>query len=606
MRFDDLPPFICDQIVLWGDLEVEDVISLSFLSRKLRLLYTSESIWKRLYELHWGLIGRLYGLEEENIGLMFERSVKCYNRHLKIMTMVNQYSPKTDYNFIGFMDSIIDDPMNIPVLVRIEKMMQRSIDQSMKKNIDYIDISKHSVVLNMILALNFKIGYESLNNTIEETSFELVLLKIDIFSKSFHHLIENRNIKISLIERLLHDQIYIKRLKYHKNHRIQLINDNIINFDHEITYTKFVTKIAKIILSTFSCKRLNLDNFQQYFDDFYIEDYSILFIYSDLSKGHPKVLMSIILERLKNFLDQFKIYINDELIEIDIRLTKDFIRLPYGVYLYLNPVNNKYHPYEIKIQNESQVRNLLRFRFGFSDDKIKQYVSSITCQDLLQDILETTVPSISDTIKSSTQNHINTRNFHDDQFIKLLIKMVVYKSNPDHGFSLNIFKSLSRLNNFIYLKSIYSTIKHDEAKVSMFTRFTQKMALEDSKFEKFTLTSQDCKLLFESIRKLINTHHHKTQSSPFPTGSVVRHKRSQLLGIVVSSFEEPEANYIIVYSTNDLIEIFDANSIDPLPTNPKIKLEQLTQFYNTCSSDVLGLLICEAIDMVNYKFITYI
>lgn len=597
MKFQDLPLHLAQEIV--KNLQVEDVFQLSYTSRKLRLVYTHESIWKQLQEISWGRTSKGYGLENSKT-LSFEQAVEYYKRQLKIMHLIERYTPEGDYNFTVLLDEIIDDFDNIPVLVRIYQNIQYSIEQSMKGN-GVIDISKYSLIINLILALNFKLGYQFLDRVGIETSLEELCVKFDIFQKPFHHLIQNRQIKFDLIDKLLYQKVYIKTLKYQSNLKITLVGQNI-NFHSERTYVRFVSQIAKIILSTFSCK-LDIDNLEEYFDNFYLEDYSILHVYSNISKGHPLILMSIIIDQLTRFLSPFTIYINDEPVSLDIILTKNFIQVK-NCYLFLNPLNHPKQPFEIEMYSEREVRNLLRFDFGYNDAKIKTYLSPVGYEYFMESFITLNVPSVSSI--SPTNQSIN---YQDYQFIKFIFKFIKYQplgNYQDFVYCSEFFKYLSKLNYFIYLKSIYATI--DKAKESMLLNYSQPQeAMNHFKYPDFTLTSKDCTLFFNIVRKSIFNSRHIVQSSAFPAGSVVQHARFKRFGIVLGSFEmeDGDSKYIFVYTTNDSVEIYDTNSISPAPTNPKVKLAQLQHVYNSCSLDTLGLLFCHGIDMDNYKFIAY-
>jgi len=620
MKFELLPVDILELVVDTGNLSVNDVLSLSSTNRTLRSKLTCETIWNRLFSANWGHVLFSYSIPVEpvppksSLPPSFAKCVWFNCLHTTIWGLINRYTPRGNTNFTVLLDQVLENPMYIPILVNIQPGL--APDLAVSSHI--VDISREALVTNLLLACNYKLGFQFISKIYSQPacchSLETLWLQLDYFNRHLSSLIQNRHGKLSRIRYLLHHEIYVNYIKYRRSPTVYVSNDHL-HFKNEKAMVLLVLKISKVVLAQFSCIGIDKSyvDLERYFDDFFLEDYSILQVYSNMAKGHPMLIMSILIEEIHTFFKKFKIHINRTPCGLDIKLTKNFIKLR-NYYLFLRPVNTTRHPYAIEIFTTKQVVSFLRGNFGYDEQKISQYLLPLTALDIIETFMNVKVPSISTLFaqeRMATDSAIvKVSNWDDFEFVQFISKFLNYELRGgyrDFNYCSQFHKYMAKLNYFIHLKTIYKMIEKDDAKATMLTTyFNSQTTLSHFQFPRFTLTSQDITTFYSRVLGSIFNHQEVTKTGKFPTGTIVHHHRFNVDGIVVASTTSQEHEYHYVYTTNNTIEVYESTSITAIAGDKNTQFHHLTNVYNKCRHDIVGFLLFRAIDIDTMTFVPFV
>lgn len=617
MPISDLPVDILNRVIFLGSLEIQDIINLSLTCKSLSQSRNGYA-WKTIYDHHWGNVLNDYELYSENYvpyTSWHDLSMQMFKKQKKLASRLSKYSPRGTTNIGVFLDKFANDNHYIPIL---QNLFEKLVDKSESEFVSLggsIDISKLSLLVNLIKAQTVRIAIEHLTPISvcsEPSAFrvEAICFRIALLMGPNPNLVRNRTIKLQQIRNTLRRNLR-PELELQKFKSFTLMNgmkEDILTFKDSRAFKLFVKRVIETCYSHFSIKTTtqmphcpsDVDTYNPYD---YFEDFNILSLYSDISKGSSFVVMAILGRVIEEFLSDFHIVINEKRVtNCRVTLTKSFIRIG-DILCLLRPTYVSGRCYEIEVFTVKEFllvlarMNRLNERNSYIDPVNEKYVV-----DYFKDM--NVFHSLSNFYKENYSAELWLRpnsafvSPDDFMFAKVLCHLIAGQyeresSEIDYVYDGKDLKQvLLKSNNFIHLNTIYQNF--GKYQPSLVEHLKLSKGIPSSHF--FAkgidlLDNTDGVISFQKVRE--NTC--PCLSSSILNGQAIFHSRTCEPAIILGS-KQDEPDLLFTLLNNGHYSIYRSESVK-LTRFPVGDITLFRQLLGAIRLDILGLLYFEGIEL---------
>ena len=602
----DLPRDVIYSIISLGNLSVMDVLRLSETNSRMYYVLRSEFLWKKLYKDNWGDLLDSYELclpgELDDLGTSyFKRSLTLFHRQQHLEHELGMYyilSPT--HNITMFLDKFTTDPYYIPIIYNLLQWERTRISTNLLFQTSYSDLTRVAVLTNLMYAQNYRVALrycEYVDNTedFDEVSLEYSLFRLSFFDPASQDLAKDRRRSLEKIKVVLHREIYVKLLTLGKIGNFTYKSTpkgETMTFRNERSFIKFVLKVAKLIMSNFSYQKIfSIVDSDKYGDTLFLEDCSILRIYSGLCKGGDQWILSILSKCLQEFMDEFSLFIGTKPVDFKALVTKKFLKINKYFFM-VRPIGDVY---KVEVFSYAELAANLRTN-NYDNVTMNNFLSPITVKDTLNMIRKMecldSVSSIANTERGflgglSTMDLIWSlfMNHQDVEFVSFLVGM--HKVAID---TKRLKQYMSVTNNFIHFNSIYRIARKSQKTHLLEEELLVPSDINDHEISRscFSLLERDSLVSFEKIFHNLFTGKGFIKDDVISTGSIVRHSRFGTLGINFGKVKTFSLGpkYLQVYSSSKSTDVYRENSLVKID---EFHYDSTLYLLKSCGLDILGL-----------------
>lgn len=624
-------------------VDVKDIFNLSLVNSRMRRMMTKNVLWYDIFNLKYGFKIRSFGLNPKLKGFQafknrhycFEPTVKYYEMTLEVyMKEVNlihlapKYHPiKNEYNLSFFLDTFGKDSRLIAVFQSYKKKLHENLfkDQSL------VLISPLSLVENLIYSHTFKIALhnfeEICKNDFQEnlsSDFEWFWFSIGLFDPAFDELLHHRSKKLKVISDKIDDLILniLDSGKFEvelNRHPPGEGSKPILTFSGEKVFIRVFSSLIKVVSGEIGMKRASQEFSEGESENkgYFLEDYSLMRIYSNYNRGHPYLVLSILMKTIHdNISCKYAVQILGlQAVELNVFISFGFLC-----------INNHY----FKISNNASALEIYHFRkrdvinhmvnnLGIrSRHELEEKLAPITLKRLVTTFLQ--LRGNEDIIHSPNRRLIErgVAELSKKDSSKFEPIPVPYKCE-DFYFAIDLCESIF---NRVHPDIILSFQRPDEfdRTVSIGRNFIHVPTI---------LKMQTCSEILGPIRgntsgdiikNIIGDQYLSVKDAPnfekgrkvgLKVGSIVKHKRFNSIGIILNFLEGAQgvedSTYVRVISVFGRIEVYNTAYLNQIQYHsPLEKLKFLFSLLRT-SGDVIGLLYFKSIkfESSEISFVTY-
>ncbi|EGV65224.1 hypothetical protein CANTEDRAFT_119320 [Yamadazyma tenuis ATCC 10573] len=352
--------------------------------------------------------------------------------------------------------------------------------------------------------------------------------------------------------------------------------------------------------------------FGKYCSSYFLEDFSLLRLYGGQVKGHPFLIMAILIKVIDEFLiSNYRIRFEDsENIEnLQINMTSTYLRVRNHLFSFDRKTLTLFTSFDVYTISEvvMNLRNRSYFEISkFIEPLEFKYV--VECFLHLDTFMEAksldtimrpdyyfTNPIVN--LNSFVHHEFNTISAQAYSFLKLLCRYIqdIDSENDflDSMFCRELERSMNYLNNHIYFNAIFHTLQNNPSKQNKVKAHFLDHPSEDWLFsENFALFEDNSKI---SIKKILKNYFFvkvRDPTKPLQSGTIIKHEKFETYGIVLGEVMTTNENthYYRVYTTKKTTECYNLNSISVVDHNTK-DLDKLLNFIlKSCGEDVIASL----------------
>lgn len=628
----DLSLDIWTYIIEKGQLDIADVLRLICVNRRLHNLLKHNSIWYRiiydrylLIQLHYDIktAQDLVDKRNDTSGLVdfYCITMGFYRKELKL----GEDLERTD-DVRQFLDHYVDDDDYLPI--------SYNYFYNNSRRTTYMDgyisnLTKRSIILNLLIAQSYKLAmnyfYELLKdvNIDSPSSFEEFWFKVSLFDKGSHSMIHARNQTLKRIHDKLHQEITIKQF-YNRKGSIQLIpcldlehGKDILILPDNRSLIHLIIRIFQITLSSLTfnnslISRIDEVVYDKYCKSYFLEDFSLLRLYSGAVKGHPFLIMAILMKVIDEFLllkYVIKSAVTGEIIKVNVTMTSTYLKVGKYLFSFDRKVLTMFSNFEVYTIDEV-VQNL-RERSYFEISKFIEPLDFryiVECYLHLDYFLD--ARSLNTILRpdyyfnhsvidnsSLQEKDYNMITVDDYNFIKLLCRYMQDKTSDndllDTMFCKEFEASLNHLNNFIHFRSFFGLFKDNEVKQKILRNYFFKAdSLGSIMTTNFNLNDPTSKISLQKINHKYPYDVNTNLDDTFKSGQIIKHLKFDTYGIVLGRVvtNNNEFEYYRILTTKKTTECYNGTSMTCI-TPDTHNVNEITNFVlKSCGEDVLGLL----------------
>lgn len=620
-------------IINIGELGISDVLHLMQTNRQLNSLLKHNVIWYKLVHDRYLKVLIDYDVEsvkpliddKDNIEF-YSLTIDYYKKELYFKRFLESESDIRRY-----LDLFVQDHDYLPILYNYQQQFNESILQGKL----YIDLKRPAFVLNLLIAQEYKLAFQYFNTLLNNENsdcspslYERFWFKVSLFDKGSHKYIHFRSQKLKEIFNKLHQEIVIKKF-YNRTKNGNIIlhqhpnneKDTLV-FENEDHFNQLTVEIFRLTLSCFKFDNPMVSKydhlvFNNYCKSYFLEDFSILRVYGNNIKGHPFLIMSILMKVMHEFLlskYNIKFQGHENFEDITINMTPTYLRLRNHVFSFDRKILHLHTQFEVYTIDEV-IRNL-RDRSYFEVSKfiepldfkyitecylhLDYFLGAKSLSTIIRpdNYFESNLP-VSLTVLLDKDLSLVT--YEDYLFLKLICKFVQDKDSNnellDTMFCSEFEKTLNSMNNFIHFNAIYQVFNDNKTKQNRLRQhfFTDS---DNSFTSNFNLSDPSSKI---SLSKILQSYHcsEPTIQNKFQGGSIIKHKKFICYGIVLGKVIASNNNivYYRVYTTKRSVECYREDSMILIDNSTPNMSDIISFVINSCGIDILGLLFYKGLQI---------
>ncbi|CUM63046.1 uncharacterized protein PRCAT00000609001 [Priceomyces carsonii] len=405
MPLEDIPLDVWYIIFIIGNLTISDGLSLRETSSQIFLQLRHNYMWHKLLRNNWTDLGVAYSWKDSletcpfklDVTTSFQHAVSFNRQEVKFAKGLNNCLAAGRDTVLTLIDEYGGKRETVPIIAKLLERSTYNLRKNIDKGIQVVDIMEPSLLTNLLIGENFRIGLETLKEILIHkteidniSSFERFWFGVSFFDHYFHRLIKSRKEKTRHIRKILYEEIYVKELIYKLTPGIKFSNDGTaqsIVFRDNTCFCRFITRVLRLSCSCFKLQEKFFEhkNCHKYFNSYFLEDFYISRIYAGEAKGHPLVLMSIFGKILDEFLSSFKIRIGPEQEEqkISLKITKYFLQVDKWYFHFQPKLVDKSLFYEVQSFGLREVVRFLRSNFNYSGrDQFNLVLRKISIEEM--------------------------------------------------------------------------------------------------------------------------------------------------------------------------------------------------------------------------------
>lgn len=616
-------------IIDHGQLEIGDVLNMMLTCKPLAVTLRHNLIWYTLlYDnylkaLEWFDLDRAKEIMKCRESLnhreleYFDLCMTFYQKDRKFRDLLMKNNNDIRY----YLDEFSEDDDYIPIIYNLCENLRKRYTEMIIEGED-IPIGVQGICLNLLKSHTFRIGMKYVAGVVNTPDFqnppslEQFWLHVSLLDPNAFEMVKYRSIAMKKIAKLLHTEITTRMFYNMKGTTdIQLImKDNlpdILVFKDEDTLIKLIIHMFKLILSCleFNNPLIPLEDklvLDKYSKSYYIEDFSILRIYSGQVKGHPFLLMSILIKVVEEFLtNRYEIRLQgfEEPQTIQMDITSTYLRVRQYLFSFDRKILTLSADFEIYTVNEV-VQNL-RDRSYFEISKFieplgfKYIVDCYLNLDYFMDCKSLGLILRPDFyfIKGSTVSSLGDASYglvsyKHYSFIKLICRYIQDKETDTRLlgsiFCQELEKMLNQMNTFIHFRTVYQLLdktpnKQEQIKRYFFNEgsanfsFTNCLDLQGSIGSKVSFDR-----IFNSSVDAFTTEE---------TGAIIRHNKFDNFGVIIGKLINiGGTTFYRVYTTKRTFEMYSEQSVTVVDAKSN-HLPQLMNFViKSCGEEILSLM----------------
>ncbi|KAK6464336.1 hypothetical protein DFJ63DRAFT_311634 [Scheffersomyces coipomensis] len=611
MKLEDLPSDILYRITTYGGLDIRSIINLSLTNKQLFGNITNDDqLWRYVYYHNWGSTSEDYQISHvlSSDKTYFDNVMHFYKLSKELEADLKRYEPWGNINVGYYLNKYTHEDVYIPIIVQHLNKKHQNLLSSLRKFHD-TELTQLSLLSNINNCQNFRIGLNYLNDP-DDSDLEYAWFMTSVMNNGSHKLIHNRLNKLQLIRTKLYDIIYRDDLQSHNLTKVNLSASNDLSFNDESAYYNFIQKAINEIYSCLSIEKLRKEMVKldiSYYHDTFIEDFDILRVYSDLSKGHPYVIVSIIQKALYEFMNKFNsISVAGQPITFTADITKVFLKVNnFYVFPELNHSGSG-HPYRLRNFTGSEVFDYLRslnmnhmtvenFLKPFQQSEYKEMVINLEQLSSIHSARECVI------YERRPTEFLNPDELEFKEFIG---KFLFYKSNggySDFSICSDFERYLMDSNNLIHFNTLYQILKkNNNQSIRMLTQyFKLPVDIEYNEFygKHFNLLDEKSPISFQRVIESKIRYTQRGWSTPFTDktarGQLVKHSRFDTIGVVLGPVRESDVTngankYYYVHTMNKSIEVYDISALIPI-NDPVGDKDLVINFIERAGIEIIGL-----------------
>ncbi|ODV78844.1 uncharacterized protein CANTADRAFT_22791 [Suhomyces tanzawaensis NRRL Y-17324] len=440
-------------VIRYGNLAVDDVLSMSRASSGLRQALDHEIIWKEAFLHEWGSIINDYELTVP-VAMYHQACVSFACRRNTLVQRIHNSTIRSNKEMSAFLDR----HMHLHDFVVALRLYKDAEHQLLLES--PVDFKLLHVVNTLIIRHNYSIAinwvHQHLHNLEFDHDYEQFWFKIGHFGKSFHKYVHLRHRVLSRIRRRAHSEITHNILYNGSNPKIRLENSTIYFASNE-AFIKFMKTFASVILDSLEFEPPVLSGYSVSPD----QGHTILSIYSGIEWGESTVLYAIMVKIFREILDKYNIKVGDQQASpFTAHITAQFIRVhDYYLGLEKNPLTN-INDVPVMMSSATYKRFLARtMNISIRDDKLEPFVSPIRFSHLVEYYklanLQFGIPE--EQFEGDDPLFIDVKTQQELNFIKTLLRFLSLKQVSGYTtylFCLELYLCLKELNNAIHILTL--------------------------------------------------------------------------------------------------------------------------------------------------------
>lgn len=630
------PLDIWNYIIEFGHLTIQDVLNLLVVNKQLHLLLKHNSVWQRIVfaayldsQLQFGL----HAATATNTNFIdyFKLCMKFYHKDLKYRNAIKNNNPDIRY----FLDMFSTDSDYLPILYRYYQELPSTY---LAAN---LSLAEKSITKSLLQAQCALLGFSyfdkifqgsvDVNNPLELENF---WFHTSLLDKNCHRLVHSRAEILNKVFSLLHKEIEINTFfNRSRSLDIQLVpvdgeKDVLILLDGD-TLMQLIIQIFRLTLSCleFSNPLMSTDDpvvYDKYTNSYFLEDFSILRVYNGQVKGHPFIIMAILIKVINEFLfSKYHIKFEglDHYEKVQINMTSTYLRVRNHLFSFDRTALSSYTNFNVYSIDE--VVSHLRDRSYFEISKFieplefKYVVECFLHLDTFMDArsLNTILrpdyyfnqPLVA--LKRFSDYDFDFITPHDYSFMKLICRYLqdINSNNDflDKMFCSEFEATMNRLNNLIYFNVIHKIFKGTPSKLQKFEDHFLEGRYDWVFSKTFDLHDANSKISLRRILK--HCPYSEVGHGIFIPGVIVHHTKFDTYGILLGRVITNNDNvyYYRVFTTKKTMECYNVNSISVIDSRTK-NLDYLVNFViKSCGEDILGTLFFNKLVYNDYpRFMT--
>lgn len=585
--------------IISSHVNPSDIGKLSLCSKALRVYLSDNELWYDILCDNW--IDMLYDyelpgaikLKLEKVhasGYYYKKAISFLQKEHQFEIFLDQYDLNSQiYNLENGLDLFTYDTHYIPVMYNTLKRLKSGLYDDINQRSVFQLIPKISFIENLLVSQNHTLGYNFLDSISEEELkstnpeyLENFWFKVSLFDKSFHHLVHHRTSFYKRCHDILYQKFFIEVI-YNGTNKVSLQEaESVINFYDASTFNRFVESITHTILKTFfSFHKVTAGEGRDYYSRTYLEDFSIIRVYSGNAFGSNNVIQSILVKLIHDFFASYSIRIGyKEPIGVLLRATNTLLKIGPDFYVHVNRQNQADPNIGIACGTFAEIYRFLSGAINSSRPAhdARYFLQSITLGDMIQLYLNLDKLNINSSgyklagsieLKPAFSNHVPDSqvhgkvNFSTYELLKCIMQFII--NNKCYNLNLEMISKVDlnavlykNISGIISLNGLLKSSVHDNLIKTMneieppingsCIRHHVTLSDKTSNHSYSAMISDTCS----------NITMQQFDDDNFKIGSFVYHKKFNYLGIIVGRFKEK--NFYYVYSNIGIV-ILQKNSL---------------------------------------------
>ncbi|KAG7663356.1 uncharacterized protein J8A68_003104 [[Candida] subhashii] len=556
MLIDSLPIDLIVYIIETGDLTIKDVFNLYQLERSLRNSF-SVYFWIKIYDIFWNRPMAPYGLKiTPQSKSPYDLCRDLYHRYLKFENDLVRYNPDQEEGEV-IENFIVNYGMNevyLPVLLHFLNKEQQNYESAIKKKEPYIDITKLSLLTNLIQMQTFSLGYKNIIKSMNSkviSSYEAIWFNISLLNKSSYRMVTRRHKNLKQLQLKLRRVLTLESPNFRSSTESftsifsdkSIRSNQILHFEFENNndYLNLIVKLIIAVLHFFKFDSIHSTEHS------YIEDFDILKVYSGYCKGDEMIKYSIIMEAIRDALASCRIDIGGNQVSLShMAVTRFGIRINKDYQVIIS--NAPHRSFKIEVLSSYELKRHIRLTYNLSPEKIEKYCQPLSIKHILRSYMTINKDSIKrnqDLLADGNhQKIVPSETYH----IHFLQNSVIYDIlHPEENRQLELFSD----SHYLIYRTLFKALAIDTIAGS-----------------------------YPSLKRYNCDGGNGAES--FNVGSIVVNKRTNSIGIVLNKCDD---YYRLLTIKRDIEKV---SSIRKLNTN-ELTNERLLLIIELIGLDILGL-----------------
>ncbi|CAH2353815.1 hypothetical protein CLIB1423_12S03532 [[Candida] railenensis] len=576
MSLEQVPADIWLRIVRCG-LSFQDLLCITSLSRTIHSqLIDDEYLWNFVCFDRWERVYADYEIPIPYTCKGYDKARLYYGDQCLFISQLELYDPNSEHNYDYFEERFSTDPKFIPILYNYCKENEICVDE-----FNPIGLTEISLATKLLVAAIRHLGIIYFHPLIEEMAgknmvkavrnldvspdYEQFWFRFSLFDDASHRLVEARRKKLSEISEILRKRIYVGMLLHEENGGILKYDtsNRTIYFEEQSSFEAFLYRVVRLILKKLTIK-VHDGHSETYMGGYYLEDFSILRIYSNEVIGHTFLRNAIVMKVISQFFKGMSIFVKgvDEKIgPIKVSLSKNFLSVNSCSISILEKSSRSDN--ELRIFHTSTIESRLVSVHHFaSNDDAARYVSPMSIFYLLQYVLYLNGPvrksfflSIVDKTKVTSWFPKSKTGFHEENYERIK----------------DLFSGkLSTMRGLIPLEAAFGRSDPSSKLNSLFV-----------------------------WRVDLNKEEESTKTAPFELGMFVHNSRLDIDGIIIAKKRTDFGWYLEVLTKQGTRMVFKESSLTECR-----EINRLKRFFSEASLDIVGLQYVKAFNGRTFEFYT--